>query len=87
MYSKKKFSIYTLQPPRRLEDFAAMIITTETDPQRSKRKRKSFFILNYKYSWQFVYNKYKTYKTFGQLIIDINKDLSDILNNISNVIN
>ena len=28
---------------------------------------------------QFVYNKFKTYKTFGQQVIDINKDFSDIL--------
>ncbi len=39
-----------------------MIITTETDPQK----------LN---PLQLVYNKYKTYKTFWQQIID----LSDIL--------
>jgi hypothetical protein len=35
VYSEKLyFSIYTLQPPRRLEDFAAMKITKETDPQK-----------------------------------------------------
>ncbi len=28
---------------------------------------------------QFVYNEFKTYKTFGQQVIDIDKDLSNIL--------
>jgi hypothetical protein len=40
LFEKTIFSIYTLQPPRRLKDFAAMKITTETDPQRLKKKKK-----------------------------------------------
>jgi hypothetical protein len=35
--------VYTLQPPRRLEDFAALIITTETGPQKLKIKKENIF--------------------------------------------
>ncbi len=55
-------SIYTLQPPTRLEDFAAMKITTETDPQKLKKQKKNnVWILNNNNPSQFVYNKFKTY--------------------------
>ena len=57
-----------------------MIITKETDPQKLKKQKKNnFLILNNNNPSQFVYNKFKTYKTFGQQVIDINKELSDIL--------
>jgi hypothetical protein len=78
-YEKAIYSIYTLQPPRRLEDFAAMKITTKNDPEKLKNKNNNYLILNNNTPSQFVYNRYKTYKTFGQQVIDINKDLSDIL--------
>lgn len=77
---KAIFSVYTLQPPRRLEDFAAMKITTETDPQKLRNKNNNYLIIDHNDNpSQFIYNKYKTYKTFGQQVIDINKDLADIL--------
>ncbi len=57
-----------------------MIITKETDPQKLKKKKKNnFLILNNNNQSQFVYNKFKTYKTFGQQVTDINKYLSVIL--------
>ena len=77
---KSIFSVYTLQPPRRLEDFAAMKITTENDPQKLRNKNFNYIIIDDDNNpSQFIYNKYKTYKTFGQQVIDINKDLGDIL--------
>lgn len=80
LHQKAIFSVYTLQPPRRLEDFAAMKLTTETDPQKLRNKNFNYIIIDdNKNPSQFIYNKYKTYKTFGQQIIDINKDLADIL--------
>ena len=80
LFEKTIYSVYTLQPPRRLEDFAAMKITTENDPQILKtKKNNNFLILDNNTPSQFVYNKYKTYKSFGQQVFDIDKDLSDIL--------
>ena len=79
-YQKAIYSIYCLQPPRRLEDFAAMLITTENDPQQLRNKNNNYIIIDHNNNpSQFIYNKYKTYKTFGQQVIDINKNLSDIL--------
>jgi hypothetical protein len=80
IHQKAIFSVYTLQPPRRLEDFAAMKITTETDPQQLRNKNFNYLILDHNNNpSQFVYNKYKTYKTFGPQIFDIKKDLADVL--------
>ena len=80
IHQKAIFAVYTLQPPRRLEDFAAMKITTETDPQQLRNKNNNYLIIDHNNNpSQFIYNKYKTYKTFGQQVIDINKDLADIL--------
>ncbi len=64
IYIKKTiYSVYTLQPPRRLEDFAAIKITTENDPQILKLKNNNFLILNNNTPPQFDnfdYHKYKT---------------------------
>ena len=80
IHQKAIFSIYCLQPPRRLEDFIAMKITTENDPQKLRNKNNNYLIIDHNNNpSQFIYNKYKTYKTFGQQIIDINKDLADVL--------
>ena len=80
IHQKAIFSVYALQPPRRLEDFAAMKITKETDPQQLRNKNNNYLIIDHNNNpSQFIYNKYKTYKTFGQQVIDINKELADIL--------
>ena len=80
LHQKAIFSVYALQPPRRLEDFAAMRITKENDPQQLRNKNNNYLIIDHNNNpSQFIYNKYKTYKTFGQQVIDINKDLGDIL--------
>ena len=80
IHQKAIFSVYTLQPPRRLEDFAAMKITTENDPQQLRNKNNNYIIIDDNNNpSQFIYNRYKTIKTFGQQVIDINKDLGDIL--------
>ena len=80
LFEKTIYSVYTLQPPRRLEDFAAMKITKENDPQQLRNKNNNYIVIDQNNNpSQFIYNKYKTYKTFGQQVIDINKDLGDIL--------
>ena len=80
IYQKAIFSVYTLQPPRRLEDFAAMKITTESDPQQLRNKKFNYIIIDdNNVPSQFVYNRFKTYKTIGQQVYDIKKDLADVL--------
>jgi hypothetical protein len=57
IYQKAIFSVYTLQPHRRLEDFAAMKITTENDPQQLRNKKFNFIIIDdNNVPSQFVYN-------------------------------
>ena len=57
-----------------------MKITTETDNQQLRNKNNNYIIIDDNNNpSQFIYNKYKTYKTFGQQVIDINKELADIL--------
>jgi hypothetical protein len=80
IHQKAIFAVYCLQPPRRLEDFAAMKITTETDNQQLRKKKNNYLIIDQNNNpSQFIYNKFKTYRTFGQQVIDINKELADIL--------
>ena len=80
IYQKAIFSVYALQPPRRLEDFAAMKITTENDPQQLRNKKFNYIIIDDNNNpSQFVYNRFKTYKTIGQQVYDIKKDLADVL--------
>ena len=57
-----------------------MKITTENDPQKLRNKNNNYIILDQNNNpSQFINNKYKTFKTFGQQNMDINKDLGDIL--------
>ena len=57
-----------------------MKITKETDPQKLRNKNNNYLIIDHNNNpSQFIYNKYKTMKTFGQQVIDINKELADIL--------
>jgi hypothetical protein len=63
-----------------LEDFAAMKITTESDPQQLRNKKFNYIIIDdNNVPSQFVYNRFKTYKTIGQQVYDIKKDLADVL--------
>ncbi len=57
-----------------------MKITTENDPQKSRDKNNNYLITDQNNNpSQFIYHNYKTYKTFGQQVIDINKVLNDVL--------
>ena len=76
---KALFAIYTLQPPRRVEDFQFMKLTTEQYPTKQTNLNLNYCILVNGTPKQFIYNNYKTYSTFGQQIIDINNDLATIL--------
>ena len=80
LHQKAVFSVYALQPPRRLEEFLAMKVTKEIDPQKLRNRKFNYLILDHStVPSQFVYNKFKTYKFFGQQIYDIKKDLADVL--------
>ncbi len=69
---KALFSVYVLQPPKKLEDYSAMKITTENDSQQLRNQNINYMIRDHNINpSQFIYKKNKTYKSFGQQIIDI----------------
>jgi integrase len=63
-------SLYYLNPPRRLNDYVFMKIHGDINKDED----------NYIDKKEFVFNKYKTKKTYGTQRIEINKDLLKILN-------
>lgn len=76
---KALFAVYTLNPPRRL-DYQYMIITNETNKDKLKNKNYNYLVIKNNKPFQFIFNKYKTNKTFGQQVININKELIKNLN-------
>ena len=66
--------LYTLMPPRRIKDYSNMYyITTKNN---KKEKNKNYFCLKERC---FIFNNYKTKKTYGEQIIKVNDELYKIL--------
>lgn len=66
--------LYTLIPPRRIKDYSNMYYITSKN--NKKEKSKNYFCLKEKC---FIFNNYKTNKTYGEQIIKINDELFKIL--------
>ena len=66
--------LYTLMPPRRIKDYSNMYYITSKN--NKKEKNKNYFCLKEKC---FIFNNYKTNKTYGEQIIKINNNLYIIL--------
>lgn len=74
---KMIYGLYTLLPPRRLEYCNMHVIS-----KNSKRDNTKNYLIIYKGSpYQFVFNDYKTNKTYKEQIIDIPAELSVIIKN------
>lgn len=67
-------NLYILNSPRRNADYQYMKILTNDDDKDDKQ----FNFLDLR-KGAFIFNKYKTYKTYGQQIIKINPELLDII--------
>jgi hypothetical protein len=65
--------LYTLLPPRRNVDYLLMKVSKDGSNMDTKN---NWFDMKKK---QFIFNNYKTKKAFGQQIIDIPKELLDLL--------
>jgi hypothetical protein len=63
------YALYTLQPARRL-DYRNVILTNETDINKLKNPANNYLITTSQ-PYKFVFNDYKTYKTYGQQVIDV----------------
>lgn len=62
-------SLYLLTAPRRLLDYTAMIVEKPTEDKN----------FNYYFDGKFYFNNYKTKGSYKQQIIDVPKDLQDII--------
>lgn len=78
------YALYTLQPARRLE-YRNMKITNEIDLDKLNDLATNFIIVRRK-PYKFVFNDYKTYKQYGQQVIDVrNPILNDIIDKYINI--
>jgi len=69
------FSLYYLMPPKRNMDYQLMNVVNEYNENLDKKN--NYLILKNK---QFIFNKYKNNGKYKTEIININKDLMEILN-------
>lgn len=67
-------SLYTLQPPRRSKDFIYMKVVDNYSKDLSKD-------YNYYDGYKFYYNVYKTRGKYGEVILEVPKELNIIINN------
>ena len=68
-------SLYTMAPPRRNRDYLEMDIV----PRMNKKKTDRNQLVVNKSSMKFVFNQYKTDKTYGQQVIKVPKLLEAVL--------
>lgn len=64
------YSIYTLLPARRLE-WRLMKLTTEKNDKKLEDPVNQYLVILPKNNYKIVFNDYKTYKTYGQQVFDI----------------
>lgn len=65
-------SLYTLQAPRRNKDYVDMSIVKKVPADTEH----NYLDIN---EWKWIFNNYKTEKTYKQKVVDIPEDLKDIL--------
>ena len=77
---KALISIYTLIPPRRVDDYRLMKLFIKKKGREVPEDDNNYLVMNAKRSPQeLVFNKYKTAKHYGQQRINIPNNLKDIL--------
>lgn len=69
---------YGLMPPRRL-DFQYMVLTETNDVSILTDKRYNYLVMNGGEPSLFVYNRYKTFSTYGQQVIPVELDVAKYL--------
>lgn len=70
-------ALYMLIPPRRSE-MASVILTDITDITKLTDKN---YLITAKTGYKFVFNEYKTSKTYGQQVVEVPKELKKIIDN------
>ena len=70
-------SLYTLQEPRRNNDYINMVII-DNEEEIKKDEIKNYLLIN-KNKYYFIFNDYKTMGTYGRQIIKINDELKEVI--------
>jgi len=68
-------SLYTMAPPRRNRDYLEMDVVARMNKKKTDR---NLLVMNKK-SMRFVFNQFKTDKTYGQQVVKVPKDLEAVL--------
>ena len=78
--------LYTANEPRRNQDYLDMVIIRRSQNPEKLSKDKNYLLLksnikNKEGKYYFVFNKFKTAKTFGQQIFTVPKDIQEFFDN------
>jgi len=68
-------SLYTMMPPRRNRDYLEMDVVARMN---KKKKDRNLLVVN-KSGMRFVFNQFKTDKTYGQQVVKVSKELEAVL--------
>jgi hypothetical protein len=71
-------SLYTAVPPRRNQDYLCMVVATKKKGF-TEDKDTNYLMLTKKVPTEFVFNKYKTAKTYGRQVVPIPAGLGEAL--------
>ena len=71
-------SLYTGVPPRRNQDYLSMVVATKKKGF-AEDKENNYLMLTKKVPTEFVFNKYKTAKTYGRQVVPIPTELAEAL--------
>ena len=69
-------ALFTLTPPRRARDYSEMIITNK---ENNKNKNINYLVIINNEPLYFLFNNYKTSKTYGEQKININNHLKSVI--------
>ncbi len=75
--------LYTLQAPRRNRDYSEMVVISFSDYDDisdEQKEKQNFLVLKNKSNMFFSFGDFKTKKSFGIQIIDINSKLKNVIN-------
>ena len=72
-------SLYTFSQPRRNQDYMDMFVSILKKLKPEELSKDKNYLTVEKIPTKFIFNKYKTAKKYGQQIIDISPELSEVL--------
>jgi len=74
MLSYMVLSLYTKFSPRRNQDYQYMLVVK--NPKQAKSKTENYYVID---TNEFIFNKYKTSKTYGEQKFEVPDDLAQVI--------